>query len=80
MGRIVRRLRRWRHPSSNFWRGFQEGLAAPTLLFTTPSQKSVYQEANDRIADCWAEVGQHMWDAVGQVDHEIGTDHGRRPD
>jgi len=70
MGRIVRHLRRRMRPSSAFWGGFWQGLAAPTMLYEPPSRKSSYHDANDRIADAWAEVGGHLWAAMGRLDEQ----------
>ncbi len=80
MGRIVRRLRsqfglRRTHSSSPFLDGFWQGMAAPVMLYKPPSQQSIYQGANDRIANAWARVGKHMWAAMGDLDRETGRRH-----
>jgi len=72
MGRMIRHVTRRLKPSSTFWGGFWQGLAAPTMLYEQPTRRSAYDEANDMIADAWDEVGQQMWKAMGRIDRQVG--------
>ena len=72
MGRVIRRIGRRLRPSSTFWTGFWNGLAAPTLLYESQPHRPGYHDANEMIANAWSEVGRHMWTAIGTLDKQAG--------